>query len=216
MNKKLVETFVYGILIGAWLAFCICKLAGLQEKQREATLPTVNRTEVYIEFEPTTLEQTTEAIIEETTTADIIVEETTETEVAPNYTEEDLMLLAQLIEAEGGIESYQCKLYIGSVVLNRVQHSSFPNTLRDVIFQVDKDGIHQFSVTYVREDGTRAIDCIPREESFKAAEYLITYGTQLPPDILVFYASYCTEGWVTTRAEYTKVDTTVFAYLHSK
>jgi spore germination cell wall hydrolase CwlJ-like protein len=134
----------------------------------------------------------------------------------PKYEDEDLLLLARLIEAEGGIESYQCKLYIGSVVLNRMVSDEFPDSLHDVIFQVNKNGTHQFSVTIVRKDGTKAIDCTPSEESLEAAAELLTYGTQLPADVMVFYAEYCKGKWVTSREPYTQVDHTVFAHIYAR
>lgn len=49
--------------------------------------------------------------------------------------EGDLELLAALIECEAGGESYEGKLAVGSVVLNRVASSYFPNTVVGVIYQ---------------------------------------------------------------------------------
>ncbi|MGN0291845.1 MAG: cell wall hydrolase, partial [Lachnospiraceae bacterium] len=49
--------------------------------------------------------------------------------------EGDLELLAALIECEAGGESYEGKLAVGSVVLNRVASSYFPNTMVGVIYQ---------------------------------------------------------------------------------
>lgn len=49
--------------------------------------------------------------------------------------EGDLPLLAALIECEAGGESYEGKLAVGSVVLNRVASSYFPNTVVGVIYQ---------------------------------------------------------------------------------
>ena len=221
MHKKLLKQLItYGGIFLSWAIFCICNLANIQLRQREKayaqTIPP--EIETYTEiptWEPTTLEQPTNVVVEETQPVETTTEEET-TEVVPSYSQEDLLLLAQLIESEGGIESYECKLYIGSVVLNRVNSTRFPNTLKGVIFQADKSGVHQFSVTKVRADGTRAIDCTPRPESYQAAEYLLTYGTQLPDDVLVFYADYCKEPWVTSRAKYTQVDTTVFAFIYSE
>ena len=43
-----------------------------------------------------------------------------------DYTEEELDLLARLIYSEGGIESYDTQLKIGSVVMNRVDDPYFP------------------------------------------------------------------------------------------
>ncbi len=49
--------------------------------------------------------------------------------------EGDLELLAALIQCEAGGESYEGKLAVGSVVLNRVASSYFPNTVVGVIYQ---------------------------------------------------------------------------------
>ena len=47
----------------------------------------------------------------------------------------DLNLLARLISAEARGEPYEGQVAVGAVVLNRVKHSSFPNTISDVIYQ---------------------------------------------------------------------------------
>lgn len=47
----------------------------------------------------------------------------------------DLSMLAALIQCEAGGESYEGKLAVGSVVMNRVNSSHFPNTVAGVIYQ---------------------------------------------------------------------------------
>lgn len=47
----------------------------------------------------------------------------------------DLALLAAIIQCEAGGESYEGKLAVGSVVMNRVKSSHFPNTVAGVIYQ---------------------------------------------------------------------------------
>ena len=47
----------------------------------------------------------------------------------------DLNLLARIIYGEARGESYTGQVAIGAVVLNRVRHSSFPNTIAGVIYQ---------------------------------------------------------------------------------
>lgn len=47
----------------------------------------------------------------------------------------DLELLAALIQCEAGGEPYEGKLAVGSVVMNRVASSHFPNTVVGVIYQ---------------------------------------------------------------------------------
>lgn len=50
------------------------------------------------------------------------------------YDEESLYWLSRIIEAEAGCESFEGKLAVGNVVLNRVNSSMFPNTVYGVIF----------------------------------------------------------------------------------
>ena len=47
----------------------------------------------------------------------------------------DLDLLARLISAEARGEPYEGQVAVGAVVLNRVRHPSFPNTISAVIYQ---------------------------------------------------------------------------------
>lgn len=47
----------------------------------------------------------------------------------------DAAMLAALIQCEAGGESYEGKLAVGSVVMNRVRSSHFPNTVAGVIYQ---------------------------------------------------------------------------------
>ena len=47
----------------------------------------------------------------------------------------DVYLLARLISAEARGEPYQGQVAVGAVVLNRVDHPSFPNTMAGVIYQ---------------------------------------------------------------------------------
>lgn len=47
----------------------------------------------------------------------------------------DQALLAALIQCESGGESYEGKLAVGSVVVNRVRSSHFPNSIAGVIYQ---------------------------------------------------------------------------------
>lgn len=47
----------------------------------------------------------------------------------------DLYLLARMISAEARGEPYAGQVAVGAVILNRVDHPSFPNTLSGVLFQ---------------------------------------------------------------------------------
>lgn len=52
-----------------------------------------------------------------------------------DYTQEELKLLACLVHAEAGNQSYEGKLAVANVVLNRVKSSKYPNTIEEVIYQ---------------------------------------------------------------------------------
>ena len=54
---------------------------------------------------------------------------------SPQSSGSDSAMLAAIIQCEAGGESYEGKLAVGSVVLNRVSSSHFPNTIAGVIHQ---------------------------------------------------------------------------------
>ena len=147
------------------------------------------------------------------TTQSLQIEEIDVPEHKPvyNYTEEELDLLARLIYSEGGIESYDTQLKIGSVVMNRVDDPYFPNTIREVIYQKN-----QFSVTFTKLDGVIMIDRPADEEAKKAAYEILNYGSVLPPKVQVFYEKSITTGWVASREPYGTFDRTTFAYIYPK
>lgn len=51
-----------------------------------------------------------------------------------SYTADDVTLLAALIECEAGSSNYEGMLAVGSVVVNRMKHYKFPNTLYGVVY----------------------------------------------------------------------------------
>lgn len=52
-----------------------------------------------------------------------------------SYSQSDINLLAKLIAAEARGENYKGQVAVGAVVLNRVEHASFPDTIAGVIYQ---------------------------------------------------------------------------------
>lgn len=100
-----------------------------------------------------------------------------ELEVGLLISEEELEILARIIHGESGSNwcSEQMRLYVGSVFLNRVNSSVFPNTFEEVAFQ---DG--QYSCT--RKGSGYWQD--PTERDFETARFLLENGSQLEPDYL--------------------------------
>lgn len=58
--------------------------------------------------------------------------------------EKDMEILCRLVEAEAGGEDFQGKKLVAHVVLNRLEHKQFPDTIEDVVFET-RQGITQFS-----------------------------------------------------------------------
>ncbi|MBR5543502.1 MAG: spore cortex-lytic enzyme [Oscillospiraceae bacterium] len=54
---------------------------------------------------------------------------------AESVTENDLYLLSRIISAEARGEPYLGQVAVGAVIMNRVRHPSFPNTIAGVIYQ---------------------------------------------------------------------------------
>lgn len=60
-----------------------------------------------------------------------------------NYNEDDVYWLSRIISAESRGEPFEGQIAVGNVVLNRMRHSSYPNTIYGVIF--DRKHGTQFS-----------------------------------------------------------------------
>lgn len=210
--------FLISFLCGSVVNYHVCKFnKGYVHKVEHSGTVSVHINVVH------TIEQNQE-VSEETNIVDeeFIPEDVTEsaTEVEEGefisfytYTEEELDLLSRLIYSEGGTESYDTKLKIGSVVMNRVEAKDFPDTIREVIYQ---EG--QFAVTTHKINGIIMIEQPADEDSKRAAKEVLDYGSVLPPDVQVFYANHIrNEGnWVTTRKIYEICDSTVFAYIYEE
>lgn len=79
------------------------------------------------------------------------------------YNNSDVTLLAKLIAAEARGESYTGQVAVGAVVLNRVSHPSFPDTIAGVIYQKGAFSCVNDSNWSVSPDSTSlkaARDCI--------------------------------------------------------
>ncbi len=82
---------------------------------------------------------------------------------AGGYSSGDVTLLAKLIAAEARGESYKGQVAVGAVVLNRVSHPSFPDTIAGVIYQKGAFSCvndSNWSVSPNETSRKAAIDCI--------------------------------------------------------
>lgn len=100
-------------------------------------------------------------------------------------TEEEPLLLARLIQAEAEAGPEEGKISVGAVVVNRVRHPDFPDTILDVIMEPG-----QFeSVSNNRFASIEA----PNEDAVKAAEKALK-GMDPTKGALFFYNPYLTNN----------------------
>jgi len=95
-----------------------------------------------------------------------------------HYNADDLYWLSRIISAESRGESIEGKLAVGSVVMNRTEHRSYPDTIKDVVFD-DKYGI-QFTPV-----ANGSVYYQPTEESIFAAK-IILEGYRMNNEIIYF------------------------------
>ncbi len=115
---------------------------------------------------------------------------------------EDIIQLAYVIHGEARGENFEGKVAVGAVVLNRVRHNKFPNSIREVILQKG-----QFSCI---QDGQANL--YPVKSSIEAAKaallgYDPTYGA------IFFYNPRIATNvkWISGRPVVTKIGSHVFS-----
>ncbi|GAK10693.1 cell wall hydrolase [Geomicrobium sp. JCM 19039] len=122
-----------------------------------------------------------------------------------SVTSEELDLLARLIHSEAQGEPYAGKVAVGTVVLNRVADDRYPDTIRDVIYEV-VNGYYAFSPVL---DGT--IYEPAAEESKLAAREAIAFDGQGQGSIFFYNPETATNHWNATREETKRIGQHVFA-----
>lgn len=127
----------------------------------------------------------------------------TEEEVKLTYTDEELYLLSHLINGEAGCSwfSEEHRQLVGLVVLNRVKSDRFPNSLKEVIFQIG-----QYKCTW---DGN--FDVQPSEKSIESAKKVLSGDTIVEcPENVVFQAEF-KQGSGVYKSIYDKIlNTTIY------
>ena len=97
-----------------------------------------------------------------------------ETETEQPYSDDDFYELSHVIQAEAGYCEWDMMVGVGSVVLNRVKHEAFPNTIYEVIHQPG-----QYSCV---NNGTFTME--PTEEVKEVTDYLLRNGSEYPLEVV--------------------------------
>lgn len=118
---------------------------------------------------------------------------------------EEIKLLAKLIHAEARGESFEGKVAVGAVIINRLDSPEFPKSIREVIMQKN-NRVYQFSPV---QDGS--INLEPDEDSMKAALDALM-GQDPTGGALFFYNPVVAKDkWIKTLPVVTQIGNHVFA-----
>ncbi len=122
-----------------------------------------------------------------------------------NISWEEVELLARLIHAEARGESFEGKVAVGAVILNRLNSPYFPKTITDIILQKNHN-VYQFSPV-----GDGSINLEPDESSYQAALQALR-GDDPTNGALFFYnPDVSTDPWIRTLPVITKIGNHIFA-----
>ncbi|MGI8385916.1 cell wall hydrolase [Robertmurraya sp. P23] len=105
----------------------------------------------------------------------------------------DKDLLARLVSAEAKGESYAGKVAVATVILNRVNHPDFPNTVSEVIYQIDQ-GYYAFTPV---QNGT--INQASDEESKRAVDEALAFQGQGQGSLYFYNPQTAASNWVFSR-----------------
>ncbi|MEG6615616.1 LysM peptidoglycan-binding domain-containing protein [Peptococcaceae bacterium 1198_IL3148] len=117
----------------------------------------------------------------------------------------ELDLLARLITAEAQGESYTTQVAVGSVVLNRVKHKDFANTISGVIYEKSY-GYYQFTPVmngYINK---------PATDSARRAAQDAVNGWDPTKGAIYFFESDVTNTWLQSRPFAAKIGAFTFTY----
>ena len=130
-------------------------------------------------------------------------EETAESAISLSNEEKDLF--ARLVEAEAKGESYEGKVAVATVVLNRLESPEFPDTVTNVINEV-VGSAYAFSPVQNGEINKPASD-----ESKQAVDEALIRKDRLQDCIYFYNPEIATDTWILTREVVTTIGNHVFA-----
>jgi len=125
--------------------------------------------------------------------------------VPDSISKEEKELLAKLVHAEAKGEPYAGKVAVATVVLNRVDHEDFPDSIKGVIYE-NVSGTYAFSPV---QDG--AINQDYTAKDMEAVNEAIAYRGQDNGALYFYNPDTATSKWIFTRETVTKIGDHVFA-----
>lgn len=96
------------------------------------------------------------------------------------FSVEEIMLLAAAMQLENGMNSDLCVLYTGTVILNRVAHPRYPNTIKGVLLQKGQYAKHTVDNLYRVKVTDRVLSLALRLISHRPMDTEIVFQSQYP------------------------------------
>jgi N-acetylmuramoyl-L-alanine amidase len=147
----------------------------------------------------------TKGLAIQTSKSEIEKKEEEQEQPAVTISNQEKDLFDRLVEAEAKGESYEGKVAVATVVLNRVDSPKFPNTVTDVIKQVVGD-CYAFSPVQNGEISKPA-----SAESKRAVDEALTRKDRLNDAIYFYNPDIATDDWIRTRNVVKTIGNHVFA-----
>ncbi|WP_245711751.1 cell wall hydrolase [Gracilibacillus ureilyticus] len=119
----------------------------------------------------------------------------------------DKQLMAQLVHAEAKGEPYAGKVAVATVLLNRVDHKDFPNSVAGVIYETYNNGAH-YAFSPVKNG---AINQTADNDSIRAVNEAIAFRGQGQGSIYFYNPNTAVNKWITNRQVTIKIGNHVFA-----
>ncbi|RXI95539.1 LysM peptidoglycan-binding domain-containing protein [Anaerobacillus alkaliphilus] len=128
-------------------------------------------------------------------------------QVQTNINQAELDLLAKIIFAEARGESLEGQIAVAAVILNRVKHNQFPNTVREVIYE-RSHGHFQFTPA-----GNGELDrANPSAVNYEAARRALAGEDPTRGSLYFYNPSKTNDQWVRSRTVSTIIGNHVFAF----
>lgn len=99
------------------------------------------------------------------------------------WNSEETHLLAMIAMAEAESESLETKVLVILTVLNRLHSDEFPNTIREIIFEQNEDGVYQFTCI---ENGRWESMGTPNNECWEAIQVVSCLDEDISNGALYF------------------------------
>lgn len=192
MNKQYIKFLVINIIIiFAIMGFAMVKRSGKNQ------IEDVNKFPVYESYEyfdhnadvPSANVLPNETLIETTEEDKIVVCEESENNKA--FSKDEAYLLAKIAMAEAEDSSIDTKVLVILTVLNRVKSDEFPDTIKEVIFHVNKSGVYQF--TPIQNGRWNKVE--PNDECWKAVDVVSQLDYDISEGALYFEACSNKDNW---------------------